>query len=277
VIDHLEHLASESKSGLGFIYCDYKDPEHQSTENIVGAIIKQLLIQLPEIPDSVSSRSRNRMNAGKPLSLGEASELFHIICAQFSRVYICLDALDELQESNLRRILKWIHDGPSVQVFITSRPHIQDVVLEYLESQHTITIRANESDIRRFIEHEIGGPNDIAPRAMDEKLKGDMFAKILGSAKGMLVYMELYLPFDYLADSIGKSDFYCPRFKSALCFKPLQNEAGRNRWNRFPLISVKPLQERLLEYCSSQTQCPNWQGKSFHGSILQNGRLQSTS
>lgn len=189
VIDHLEHLARESKSGLSYIYCDYKDPEQQSTENIVGAIIKQLLIQIPQIPDSVVSRCRDRMNAGKPLSLGDASELFSIICAQFSRVYICLDALDELQESNLRRILKWIQDGPSVHIFLTSRPHIQDVVLEYLESQHTVIVRANESDIRRFIEHEIGGPNDIAPRAMDERLKGDIFAKILGSAKGMSVKM----------------------------------------------------------------------------------------
>uniref|UniRef100_A0A093VM92 Ankyrin repeat domain-containing protein 50 n=1 Tax=Talaromyces marneffei PM1 TaxID=1077442 RepID=A0A093VM92_TALMA len=191
VIDHLEHLARESKSGLSYIYCDYKDPEQQSTENIVGAIIKQLLIQIPQIPDSVVSRCRDRMNAGKPLSLGDASELFSIICAQFSRVYICLDALDELQESNLRRILKWIQDGPSVHIFLTSRPHIQDVVLEYLESQHTVIVRANESDIRRFIEHEIGGPNDIAPRAMDERLKGDIFAKILGSAKGIFLLPSL--------------------------------------------------------------------------------------
>ncbi|KAF7114203.1 hypothetical protein CNMCM5793_007781 [Aspergillus hiratsukae] len=52
VIDKLEkHIAQ--KIGLAYIYCDYCDQKEQTTENILGAILKQLLGILPEIPEDV--------------------------------------------------------------------------------------------------------------------------------------------------------------------------------------------------------------------------------
>lgn len=50
-----------------------------------------------------------------------------------------------------------------------------------------IIIEVHESDIRRFLEHEIGGPNDLEPEAMDETLRKLIIDKVADSAKGMLV------------------------------------------------------------------------------------------
>jgi hypothetical protein len=118
--------------------------------------------------------------------LEDANNLFHITCSQFSEVYVCLDALDELRD--LRGLLKSLHNGPSsIRIFLTGRPHVQEIVQEHFKGKHNITIKAHESDIRLFVEHEIGGPNDIEPKAMDERLRIDILEKIVDSAKGMLV------------------------------------------------------------------------------------------
>jgi hypothetical protein len=54
VIDHLrEHIVPGSKIGLGYMYCDYRDQEEQTTENILGAVLTQLLRILPEMPEAV--------------------------------------------------------------------------------------------------------------------------------------------------------------------------------------------------------------------------------
>ena len=130
--------------------------------------------------------SGDRVNQKKPLSLEDVNNLFHITSALFSKVYVCIDALDELRD--LWGLLKCLRDGPSsIQIFLTGRPHVQDTIQEYFKGEHSITIQVHESDIRLFIEHEIGGPNDIEPKAMDEKLRKDILKKVVDSAKGMLV------------------------------------------------------------------------------------------
>ncbi|KAI9766873.1 MAG: hypothetical protein M1839_004741 [Geoglossum umbratile] len=187
VIDKLGgYVVQELKIGLGYIYCDYRDQKEQTTENILGAILKQLLGPLPEIPKAVLELYKQRASQGKLLSLTDAKDLLGIACAQYSKVYVCLDALDEL--GNLRDLLKQLCDSPhSMQIFATGRHHVQGIVQEYFTEGQSISVTAHESDIRRFIEHEIGGPNDIEPDAMDERLRKDILEKVVDSAKGVLV------------------------------------------------------------------------------------------
>jgi hypothetical protein len=187
VIEKLrEHVTQGSKIGLGYIYCDYRDQKEQTTENILGAILKQLLGLLLEIPGAVFELYTKRASEEKSLSLTDGVDLLGIACAQFSKVYICLDALDEL--ADLRGFLKQLRHSPHfMQVFITSRHHVQATVQEYLTEGQTIFIEAHKSDVQRFIQHEIGGPNDIEPRAMDEELRKDILEKVVDSAEGVLV------------------------------------------------------------------------------------------
>jgi hypothetical protein len=120
--------------------------------------------------------------------LEDSSELLRITCAQFRKVYICLDALDELQPRFLEGLLRRLCDVPSaIQIFLTGRPHVEKVVQKFAKTDTGIIIEAHESDIRRFVEHEIGGPNDLEPEAMDETLRTLIIDKVVDSAKGMLV------------------------------------------------------------------------------------------
>ncbi|PGG95107.1 hypothetical protein AJ79_10258, partial [Helicocarpus griseus UAMH5409] len=189
VIDELKKRAvSRPEIGLGFIYCDYRDQEEQTTENVLGAMLKQLLERLSEIPERVLTLYEERTNHGKQLSSTDATDLLRMTCSHFSKIYLILDALDELKPRDLWGLLKCFRDGSaSIQIFITGRPHVGGTIREYLKTEQSITIEARESDIQRFIEYEIGGPNDIEPKAMDKQLRTEILKKIVDSAKGMLV------------------------------------------------------------------------------------------
>jgi hypothetical protein len=173
---------------VGYIYCDYRDQKEQTIENVLGALLTQLLEYLPEIPAAILETYKQRVGETKPLTLEDSSELLRITCAQFRKVYICLDALDELQPRFLEGLLRRLCDVPSaIQIFLTGRPHVEKVVQKFAKTDTGIIIEAHESDIRRFVEHEIGGPNDLEPEAMDETLRTLIIDKVVDSAKGMLV------------------------------------------------------------------------------------------
>lgn len=188
VIDKLKKsvMATGSKIGLAYLYCDYRDQKGQTVENILGALLKQLLRLLPKIPEVVSKLYEERVVQERPISSADAVELLCIACSQFKRVYVCLDALDEV--GNLRDLLHHLRESPSsMQIFVTGRHHIRSIVQEYFKEESYISIEAQKNDIRLFIDHEIGGPNDIEPKAMDEKLRNNILTKVIESAEGMLV------------------------------------------------------------------------------------------
>ncbi|KAH8700411.1 ankyrin repeat-containing domain protein [Talaromyces proteolyticus] len=189
VIDRLtEHTATQDKVGLAYVYCDYRDQAKQTTENLFSSITEQLLSSLSEktgIPKSIEDRCEALKKQGNPLGLENAKDLLLTTCAEFDRVYICIDALDELEPHNLRLLLRSMCHGLSVQLFVTGRPFIQETVLEYLKDEHSVTIKAHENDIRCYIETELGGPRDSASKAMNEQLKKNIIAKVINSARGM--------------------------------------------------------------------------------------------
>ncbi|KAB8271024.1 hypothetical protein BDV30DRAFT_228526 [Aspergillus minisclerotigenes] len=186
VIDSIRgRITTDSTIGLAYLYGDYRDHKVQTTENIIGAIVKQLLVFLSEIPQALLELYQREAKQEAPLSKVSAQTFLDVACEQFSKVYICIDALDELKDQ--RTLLECLQGRCSMQLFITGRPHIRQTVQKYLKQRQEIPIEAHEGDIRRFINREIGGPNDIEPDAMDERLRLDIQSKVLASAKGIFL------------------------------------------------------------------------------------------
>lgn len=120
----------------------------------------------------------------KMLDSSGIKHLFNLVSAEFEHVYFCLDALDEL--SDLRSLLELLRDSPSnMRYFLTGRPHIRNTVEKYMIESRSISIEAHRSDIVKFIEREIRGPNDAEPDAMNDDLRSKMYQSICESARGM--------------------------------------------------------------------------------------------
>lgn len=176
--------------GLGYIYCDYRDEKAQTAENVLGAVLQHLLRRLLAIllaiPPGVWQLYQERHEKNLAFSLADTQHLFHITSAEFSKVYVCLDALDELGDQ--RGVMEFLRDRPAnMQLFLTGRPHVRDTVRKYLKEVQNVSIVARDSDIQRFIKCEIGGLNDAEPDAMDEELRMSIVEKVVKSARGMSV------------------------------------------------------------------------------------------
>lgn len=187
VIDKLEeYTITGSRIGLGYIYCDYRDEKVQTAENVLGAMLRQLLRRLLDIPPAVWQLYQERVDKNLAFTLADAKHLFHLTSTEFTKIFICLDALDELGEQ--RKVIEFLRDRPThMQLFLTGRPHVRDTVQKYLKAGQDVSIVARDTDIQQFIEREIGGPNDAEPDAMDEELRKRIVEKVVESAKGMLV------------------------------------------------------------------------------------------
>ena len=53
VLDHLFERSKIYNSGIAYVYCDYDDQNNQTLSNILGCILKQLIIQCPSLPNFI--------------------------------------------------------------------------------------------------------------------------------------------------------------------------------------------------------------------------------
>ena len=187
MIDFLEKGKANSPNvGLAYIYCDYRDQIQQTTKSIIGAILKQLLRQVPSIPKEIAAFLEKHCSETERFELAQALEALRNTCKSFSRIFICLDALDECQD--MHKLLNSLEQVPStVRLFSTGREHVQHIVRQHFEHTQTIHIEAKKSDIRILIEETINEDRKKDPGLMNETLEHDITQKISTLSKGMFV------------------------------------------------------------------------------------------
>lgn len=190
MIDTLLDRSRKAGDVVAYVYCDYRDHALQTTVNIVGGMLKQLLLPLPELPrEIIDMYEKARQRQGAPLELSDAVAMLFLTCKTFNRVYLCLDALDECKD--ITQLLRSLQATPtSIRLFTTGRKHIQTTVRHYFDKAGTIPIEAKEGDIRAFIRAKIHESSSQEPDIMDEKLEEGIIERIVASSKGMSVQID---------------------------------------------------------------------------------------
>jgi hypothetical protein len=247
--------------GLAYVYCDYQDQSLQTTKNIIGTILKQLLRLLPRIPEEITEIWREIYNENKPLTLEQAIEALRVTCRSFNRTYICLDALDECQHIDL--LLKSLQQAPSVRLFSTGRKHVEPIVQRFFRHPQTILIEAQESDIRIFIKKKINEDREKDPEIMNEKLEQDIIENISALNKGMFVITQCTkcIPVNYVID------FFCLCFILVLFLKHEPYANAEKPLRIYHPILRKRLVIRWKGFSGNQKPQSNWLPKFSHGYI----------
>ena len=177
--------------GLAYIYCDYRDQTQQTTQNIYGTILKQLLRALPSIPEELTEILLKSHREKIPPELGQLRDILRITSKFFDQIYICLDALDECE--HVDQLLSSLKQIPSsIRLFSTGRKHVKSIVQRYFEDTQTILIEAKESDIRILIQEKVNEDRMKDPEIMDAKLEQDIIEKISALSMGMLVVIQRF-------------------------------------------------------------------------------------
>jgi len=182
VIDSLCDRAQEDNVAVVGLYCDFLSQQDQTTTNIMGALLKQL-VGRGGIPDHLLAafQKAKKEFGGRGPRLADLMGMLKIVIASLPQVFICLDALDECMPKRFPEILESLRnilqESPGTRLFLTGRPHVRDDVQRYFPKAVVIPINPNRNDIRSYIEMRLD--RDSEPEAMSNDLRADIVRVIL--------------------------------------------------------------------------------------------------
>jgi len=189
VIDSLCDQAREEDITVACLYCDFLAQEEQTITSMMGAILKQLVGD--DIPVYVREafKAGGKEIGGRGLLLSDLIRMLKTAIASLRKVFICIDALDELLPKNLPELLKSLGDivqeSPNTRVFLTGRPHVAGAIQRYFAKTVIIPISPNTDDIRSYLEMKLDLDDD--PEAMDNDLRADIVKVIVDKMSDMCV------------------------------------------------------------------------------------------
>ena len=187
MIDDL--ITQHSEENVAYMYCDYRDQSNQTVVNILGSLLRQLLITAPQVPEAITTLLESIKKRGHRVEVGDISQMLKALLPQLNYSFICLDALDELVPRTRLGLLSALRtEFGTARIFITGRPHIQPEVDGALQTQiHSLYITADQDDIRGYLTHEIEEDKKINPDDMNDQLKEEILQGITSKAGGMYV------------------------------------------------------------------------------------------
>jgi len=182
VIDSLCDRAEEDNIAVAGLYCDFLSQQEQTTTNIIGALLKQL-VSRGGILDHVREafQKAKKEFGGRAPRLADLMGMLKIVIASLPQVFICLDALDECLPKYVPELLESLRDivqeSPRTRIFLTGRPHVREDVQRYFSAAVVIPICPNPDDIRNYVEMRLD--RDSEPEAMSNDLRVDIVRVIL--------------------------------------------------------------------------------------------------
>jgi len=147
---------------------------------MIGSLLRQIALGAVGIVGEIQNAfDKSRQGGGKGLRLVEMRELFVKTIGSYERVYICVDAMDELLPQHrsefLRALQQIIQEAPNTRLLLTGRPHIRGELDKHLaRGAHTIEIVPDQGDIARYLSQKMDDDDNRNPDLMTENLKGDI-------------------------------------------------------------------------------------------------------
>lgn len=185
-VDHLQKTVQAPAIGVAYLYCNYKRHEEQTISSLLAAMLKQLVQDRPLIAKPLSSLyDRHEIPRTRP-SIEETLSALQSVLANYSRVYVVIDALDECPDrdgarSQLLKLCRSIQRQTDLRLMVTSR-HISDIVNKF-KGMPQLEVRASNADVKRYVVGQI----DRLPKCVqrDDDLQEFVQNKIVEAVDGM--------------------------------------------------------------------------------------------
>ena len=182
VIDSLCDQARGQKVAVACFYFDFAAQKEQSSANMLGALLKQVVSGLEEMPGEVlrAYEDQKAVIGGRGPQLADIVRMLRTT-ATAKPTFICIDALDECVVGHRVKLLNSLNQilqrSPDTRVFVTGRPHIRAQVEKRLTGRvTTLSITPLRHDIISYLHSRLD--EDTTPEAMDSSLKADILEKI---------------------------------------------------------------------------------------------------
>ena len=182
MIDSLCDQARGQNVAVTCFYFDFAAQQEQSSTSMLGALLKQLVMGLKEVPEEMVQAYENQKN-----SIGgrrpRHTEIVKMLQAASSKrhTFVCIDALDECVLEHRTKLLnslnKILQESPGTRIFVTGRPHIRPEIARRLSGRVTsLHISTKRDDIIRYLHSRL--EDDPTPDAMNSDLDAEILKKI---------------------------------------------------------------------------------------------------
>ena len=190
-IDTLCDRARGKNVAVACFYFDFAAQKEHTSTSTLGALLKQVLSGLEEIPEEITEayEDQKKVIGGRGPQLSDVVEMLQATSSK-KHTFICIDALDECAAGcrvelldSLRQILQ---KSPGTRILVVGRPHIQDEIGKRLSGRvMAIAITPRRDDVIGYIRTRLD--NDTNPDAMDSNLEADILKKIPNDISEMYV------------------------------------------------------------------------------------------
>ena len=182
VVDRLCDKTKEQNTAVACFYVDFAAREEQSPTNMLGALLKQIVGGLEEIPDEIRETFQDykKMIGGRGLLVPEIVEMLQTVTS-LRPTFICVDALDECVERHRPEVLGSLRQilgkCPNTRIFLTGRQHIQGEVDKYFcEKIIALSVKPNQGDIVGYVQMRLS--KDTSLDRMDGGLEDEIIKSI---------------------------------------------------------------------------------------------------
>ena len=148
----------------------------------MGAILKQLVGRgdIPIYLHEAFQEGQDEISGRGPLLL-DLMRMLKMAIALLPRVFVCIDALDEIPPNNLPELLvslrAIVQESPKTRIFLTARPHVEGVLQIYFTKAFKILITPNMDDIKSYLEMKLNEDDKL--EVMNKDLRTDIMKVIL--------------------------------------------------------------------------------------------------
>ncbi|KAL8897484.1 MAG: hypothetical protein Q9207_007196 [Kuettlingeria erythrocarpa] len=192
VINFLRARYAEQESvGVAAIYCNFKERDSQSPENLLAGWSAQLVKQtLPDL--LVNIHQMHSAQQTRP-TRKEIIRLFEDIVTRLDTVYLVVDALDECSEGVRDFLLTFFETLPSnIRLLVTTR-HIDEITRVFRTSP-MLEIRASLGDLEKYVRSRVGSYRRLSGLVRsNDNLHKDIGHRVAFKAEGMFLAAKLHV------------------------------------------------------------------------------------
>jgi len=182
VIDRLCDEARGKNVAVACFYFDFAARREQSSTRMLGALLKQIVGGLGEIPGGISQayEDQKKVIGGRGPQLSDIAKMLQTTSSE-RLTFICIDAMDECAPEHRVKILdsldQVLQKSPGTRIFMTGRQHVQVEIGKRLTGRvASVAITPRKSDVVGYLHTRL--KEDTNPDAMDITLEADILRKI---------------------------------------------------------------------------------------------------
>ncbi|KAJ7278151.1 hypothetical protein C8J57DRAFT_1465375 [Mycena rebaudengoi] len=194
IVDYLREESPSPNIGVACAYLNHKEMGMQTPGNILAGLWRQLIFAKPILPGSPShSLYHKHLEKQTRPSVDEMNAILSSVVADYSKVYIVIDALDEYLETKRHMLVKHLAAlKPHTNLLFTSRPHITPEM--FFPNTPALEIRATEEDIRRYLDAQIQNSFRLSKHVQSRpELHQEIEDQIISNVDGMFLLAKLHI------------------------------------------------------------------------------------